>query len=169
MCPCLGWLLLRGRCRDCGAAISARYAIVEAVMGLVFFLLAYVELFSGGANLPGGPFIEEKGAVAVVLEPQWGIIGLFAYHVALMALLTAIALIAWDGHRVPRLLLALAILGLIPPTLGAVPLTGGKRCEVLDSATFLDDLVDDLRTGLVTNVSPPTRQSEEDCDGRRLL
>jgi leader peptidase (prepilin peptidase) / N-methyltransferase len=29
--PVLGWLLLRGRCRSCKAAISARYPIVEAV------------------------------------------------------------------------------------------------------------------------------------------
>jgi leader peptidase (prepilin peptidase) / N-methyltransferase len=33
--PVLGWLLLRGRCRACGAAISARYPIVEAVTGLL--------------------------------------------------------------------------------------------------------------------------------------
>ena len=34
--PVLGWLLLRGKCADCGAPISARYPIVEAFTGLVF-------------------------------------------------------------------------------------------------------------------------------------
>jgi leader peptidase (prepilin peptidase)/N-methyltransferase len=29
--PVLGWLLLRGRCRDCRVAISARYPLVEAL------------------------------------------------------------------------------------------------------------------------------------------
>src|ERR1700754_248344 len=33
--PVLGWLLLRGRCRACGASISWRYPLVEAVTGLL--------------------------------------------------------------------------------------------------------------------------------------
>lgn len=33
--PLLGWLLLRGRCRDCGGPISAIYPAVEAVSGLL--------------------------------------------------------------------------------------------------------------------------------------
>src|SRR4029079_4574662 len=34
--PVLGWLWLRGRCRACGAPISPRYPIVEAVTGLLW-------------------------------------------------------------------------------------------------------------------------------------
>lgn len=33
--PVLSWLLLRGRCRACGAHISARYPLVEAITGLL--------------------------------------------------------------------------------------------------------------------------------------
>jgi leader peptidase (prepilin peptidase)/N-methyltransferase len=33
--PVLGWLWLRGRCRACGAPISVKYPIVEAVTGLL--------------------------------------------------------------------------------------------------------------------------------------
>jgi leader peptidase (prepilin peptidase) / N-methyltransferase len=33
--PVLGWLLLRGRCRACGAAISPRYPLVEAGTGVL--------------------------------------------------------------------------------------------------------------------------------------
>ena len=34
--PVLSWLLLRGRCRDCGEPISRRYPLVETATGLAF-------------------------------------------------------------------------------------------------------------------------------------
>jgi leader peptidase (prepilin peptidase) / N-methyltransferase len=34
--PVLGWLVLRGRCADCGVRISARYPAVELVTALLF-------------------------------------------------------------------------------------------------------------------------------------
>ena len=39
--PVLSWLLLRGRCRHCGARISARYPLVELGAGVVFALIAW--------------------------------------------------------------------------------------------------------------------------------
>src|SRR5436309_11952219 len=33
--PVLGWLLLRGRCRQCGIHISARYPVVEAICAVL--------------------------------------------------------------------------------------------------------------------------------------
>ena len=40
--PVLGWLWLRGRCRACGARISPRYPIVEALTGLLCALCVLV-------------------------------------------------------------------------------------------------------------------------------
>src|SRR4051794_32155705 len=37
--PVVSWLLLRGRCRDCGARISARYPLVELLTGAVWAAL----------------------------------------------------------------------------------------------------------------------------------
>jgi leader peptidase (prepilin peptidase)/N-methyltransferase len=39
--PLLGYLLLRGRCRACGGAISLRYPLVEALTGVAMVLLLY--------------------------------------------------------------------------------------------------------------------------------
>ncbi|MBI5162223.1 MAG: prepilin peptidase [Micrococcales bacterium] len=38
--PVISWLLLRGRCRDCSAPISAQYPAVELVTGLAFAVVA---------------------------------------------------------------------------------------------------------------------------------
>ncbi len=39
--PVISWLLLRGRCRDCGTSISPRYPLIEALGGMLA-LLTYV-------------------------------------------------------------------------------------------------------------------------------
>ncbi|MBV9437948.1 MAG: prepilin peptidase [Acidobacteria bacterium] len=48
--PVLSWILLRGRCRDCGHPISPRYAIVELLCGFLF-VAAY---FHAGGIAPSG-------------------------------------------------------------------------------------------------------------------
>ena len=40
--PLVGWLVLRGRCRSCGVAISSRYPLVEALSGALW-LTAWLE------------------------------------------------------------------------------------------------------------------------------
>lgn len=39
--PVVSWLVLRGRCRDCGTSISARYPLVELGTGVLFALTAW--------------------------------------------------------------------------------------------------------------------------------
>ena len=38
--PVAGWLLLKGKCRDCRAPISPRYPVVEAATGVLFAVMA---------------------------------------------------------------------------------------------------------------------------------
>ncbi|MBK9964308.1 MAG: prepilin peptidase [Holophagales bacterium] len=40
--PILSWLVLRGRCRACRAAISPRYPLVEALVGALFLAAAFL-------------------------------------------------------------------------------------------------------------------------------
>ena len=65
--PVLSWLVLRGRCRDCGSPISVRYPLVEAATGAAFTAVCWWSIsFSGG--LPGGPsFPAVLQAVAFLL------------------------------------------------------------------------------------------------------
>lgn len=40
--PVVSWLVLRGRCRHCGAPVSARYPLIEALTGVLFGVVAAV-------------------------------------------------------------------------------------------------------------------------------
>ena len=75
--PVVSWLLLRGRCRDCSAPISARYPLVEA---------ATAGAFAG---------------VALVVGAVWV---LPAYWVATATAL-ALALVDLDHRRIPNAIL----------------------------------------------------------------
>ena len=46
--PVLGWLLLGGRCRDCGAGISWRYPVVELASALLWLSALSVQAGAGG-------------------------------------------------------------------------------------------------------------------------
>jgi leader peptidase (prepilin peptidase)/N-methyltransferase len=41
--PVVSWVVLRGRCRDCGQPISLRYPLIEALAGGLFALVAAVD------------------------------------------------------------------------------------------------------------------------------
>lgn len=109
--PIVGWLLLRGRCRDCGQPIAARYAIVELITGAAFFALAYIDLFDGGAYLPGGPFTQATGALATVWRPVWPLLAWYAYHVTIVATLIVVVLVALDKEQFSRR--AVAVIALL--------------------------------------------------------
>ena len=99
--PVLGWFRLRGRCRDCGARISVRYPIVEALTAGMFFVL-------GWADVLGGAVHPQLGAAELL--------GICLYHLLLLCTLLAAALIEGDGHWLPIRVVAPALLvGLLAP------------------------------------------------------
>jgi prepilin signal peptidase PulO-like enzyme (type II secretory pathway) len=111
--PVLAWLWLRGRCRDCGRPISARYPLVEALTAGLFVLLVVVEVFYEGHNLPlRTPPAAGQPAEYPVLQAM----AICAFHLALLCTLLASALITLDGHRPPwRLFAPLLAVGCVAP------------------------------------------------------
>ena len=113
--PIFSWLALRGRCRDCRAAISARYPAVEAITACMFALLTTVEFIFKGINLPTREIFDAaNSSLSAWNDPQ--LYGILLFHLLLLCTLLAAALIEIDGHSPPlRLFLPALAVGLIAP------------------------------------------------------
>jgi len=96
--PVLGWLMLGGKCRDCGAPIAARYPLVEATVAAMSALIAWRVGFGETEPLP-----EEE--LYYRLEPLR-----YLFFMLPSCALLAAALIEYDGRRVPLRLLVVPLL-----------------------------------------------------------
>ena len=83
--PVVSWLVLRGRCRDCSVAISARYPLVEALVAVVTVVLAVADVWWFEPNVVAG-----SGARAM-LFPAWHVWALYAAHLLLVCTLICAA------------------------------------------------------------------------------
>jgi leader peptidase (prepilin peptidase)/N-methyltransferase len=88
--PVVSWLVLRARCRDCAASISARYPLIELATALAFAGIAAV--FAPSLLASSSP--TEFGAV-------FGVLVALLYFAAVSIVLTAIDI---DTHRLPNLI-----------------------------------------------------------------
>ena len=107
--PVLSWLLLRARCRDCAAPISARYPAVEGATAVLFVLVALVVPQPLGATTVG----EALGRTVML-----------AALLFLMAVSVALSLIDLDTHRLPNTVVYPAAVVLLV-LLGAVSAVSG--------------------------------------------
>lgn len=80
--PVVGWLLLRGRCRDCGLSISRQYPIVEASTAVLFAAVT-------AKFLPWLP----------IAVGQWVLLGTLLYFAAASV---ALFVIDWQTLRLPN-------------------------------------------------------------------
>ena len=103
--PIAGWLLLRGKCYDCKAAISPRYPLVEFVVAAGFLGLAYVDVYV--LTLEAYRSVEMNSAPPASATG----FGLFVFlaHAWVGCTLLAAALIRWDRQCVPWRLTAPAL------------------------------------------------------------
>lgn len=100
--PVLGWLMLGGRCRDCGVPISARYPLVEAAGAIFIGGVAAAELLSGGRTLPGGGFgTVRPGADNLLLRPDPLLVAVAILHAWLLFNLLLGAALEADGQAIP--------------------------------------------------------------------
>jgi leader peptidase (prepilin peptidase) / N-methyltransferase len=109
--PVLSWLLLRGRCRDCGATISGRYPLVELATGVLFGLTAW--RLGAAWELPAYLYLVAIAVALTMIDIDVrrlpNAIVLPSYVVAgLLLLLPAVATGGWDPYL--RALLGAAIL-----------------------------------------------------------
>src|SRR6478735_11758622 len=72
--PLVSWLVLRGRCRNCGEPISPRYPLVELLVAVIF------------------------AAITAVNGVEWDL----AWQLPLAAVLVAVAAIDLDLHIIPN-------------------------------------------------------------------
>lgn len=94
--PVIGWLALRGRCRECGKPIPPRYAIVEAVMGVVFFALAYIAVLIPAAKPGGVSSIESSGSWNAVWNPNWLQLTRYAWYCFVASVVMLVTLMRID-------------------------------------------------------------------------
>ncbi len=110
--PVAGWLLLKGRCRDCTEPISRRYPLVELGTGVLFAVLAL--RFGFDAVLPAYLYLGAVGlALALIdidLKRLPDVLTLPSYPVAVV-LLGAAALVQHDAHSFIRAVICAVIAG----------------------------------------------------------
>jgi leader peptidase (prepilin peptidase) / N-methyltransferase len=104
--PIAGWLLLRGKCYDCKAAISPRYPLVELIVATLFVAVAYVDVYL--------PTIEADDPTTRINSAPPSLLLIFpliefAAHAWLACSVLAAGLIRWDGQRVPWRLVVPAV------------------------------------------------------------
>jgi prepilin signal peptidase PulO-like enzyme (type II secretory pathway) len=177
--PVLGWLKLRGRCRNCREAISSRYPIIELLTALMFLGLAWVEPLADARNLPDRLGFVASGESQFLLGwSDWQLWAVYAYQLFLLCGLECAMLLEYDGHGIAkRLTLPVWLVGLAAP-LASVQLRPVAAFQAivdqLESQTMLLSLVDGLAglaVGLVLGMlaSPIAQLGPSGRQGVRTL
>jgi len=128
--PIVGWLMLDGRCRSCGLPIATRYPLVESACAGLYLAVYFLELVSGGMNIPlRAP--DWQHSAPLLLDPRLDLVALCCYHAFALSVLLVWGLIALDGQRLPaRSVLAAcgvaAALPMLLPALHPLPVLGGS-------------------------------------------
>jgi leader peptidase (prepilin peptidase)/N-methyltransferase len=114
--PLVSYLLLRGRCRTCGARFSPRYFLIELLTGLGFVGLFYLEVV---ANVHDFALFDPQKHDWIALQVRMGAIPwqgfvIFGYHALLLTFLIVASFCDIDHMEIPLpITLTGVVLGLI--------------------------------------------------------
>lgn len=134
--PVLGWLLLRGRCRACAAAISSRYPLVEAACGGIAAAVAAVEVLGGGRSLPWLGTNGWPGVDRLLMHGDFRLLASWALHTGVLLTIVAWSLLG-TSHRVSTVSACVAIL-IVVAAVVAGPAIGPPGIR-LDGARWPDE------------------------------
>ena len=101
--PVVSWLLLRGRCRDCGHPISARYPLLEAATAVLWVAVVAVKWDDAAAVALGLVLVTLMVAVVPIDLEHRLILNKLTYPAAALALVIGLLL---DPGFVPEQVLA---------------------------------------------------------------
>ncbi len=101
--PIIGWIRLKGRCRNCGGRISFRYPLIEFLNGLLFVLVYWLELphefsthaWESSTWSPLGPHLVGGLQDVQMLHLR------YFYHLVLLEALFVASLIDLDTMTIP--------------------------------------------------------------------
>ena len=122
--PILGWLFLHGRCRRCAAPISARYPLIEALVGTLFVLVYASDVLGSSGRLFDGPAYARM-----------------AYHQLLVVFLVIATFIDFDYYIIPD---AVTVTGMVTGLL-----LGTLMPEVRPAPAHATNPLDGLIVGLL--------------------
>ena len=106
--PVVSWLLLRGRCRSCGAAIPGLYPLVELGLGAAWAAV-YLVLGDDGGELALGLVFATVLAIVTLSDLEYRVI---SNPVMIVAAVAAVAIVAiTDASQLPEHLISGAAAG----------------------------------------------------------
>jgi leader peptidase (prepilin peptidase)/N-methyltransferase len=97
--PLVSYLVLRGRCRTCGASFSMRYLLVELLTGIAFSGLFYLEVWSNIHQIAG--MERQREFLARLYLPSWSAWAVFGFHAILVSFLIVASFCDLDYREIP--------------------------------------------------------------------
>src|SRR5205085_10976727 len=132
--PILGWIKLAGRCRFCGAPISIRYPIVEAITALIF-VFYYIMFFIVGF----GPCPPARHMPPIGVPIQWRgqpldfaqVWPIYVLYMAMLAGLLAASIVDFEQFIIPvQIPWVIAAMGMIVHAIVDKPwIPGALNCN----------------------------------------